>query len=117
MEKIVFDKELQFALKFIWKEEVPYVLEFQGVEVVPNYVEDKPVFYCFDDGNGMASSATNFEAAYEAYKLLEGFIKWDGCMEIHDFNHHWCYKDNFAQRIVDLIYEQAKEIMKEKWSE
>jgi len=117
MEKIVFDYQMEFALKFKWEEENPYNLSFEGVEVLPDYGTGKPVFFCYETGSGDSDINVSFEKAYELNKLLNGFIKWDGCMEIHDFSYHWCYHNNFAQRIVDLIYKEGKEIMKENWSE
>jgi len=111
MDKIVFDKEFDFAIKFKWKEEEPIWVDFEGVEVVATYEDGKPVFNNYNKGNSADSSDVTFEEAYEADKLFSGFIKWDGCMEIYDFTHHWCGHDNFAQRIVDMIYTEAHDIM------
>jgi hypothetical protein len=45
--------------------------------------------------------------------FFTGFIKFDGCMEIHDLNYHFCFRDDILQRVVNLIYDTAKEIMKD----
>lgn len=108
-QKIVNDKEMQFALKFKWEEPEPLWMNFEGVEI-DSYVDGVEDLPEYDMGSGSNENKT-FEEAYEANKLLHGHIKWDGCMEIHEFNHHWCYHTNFAQRIVDMIYEQGKEMM------
>ena len=34
-------------------------------------------------------------------------------MEIHDLNYHFCFRDDILQRVVNLIYDTAKEIMKD----
>ncbi len=109
MEKIVNDKEMQFALKFIWKEDEPSWVDIEGVEIA-SYVEGVEDLPEYDIGSGSGEGQT-FQQAFETNKLFYGHIKWDGCMEMHEFNHHWCYHNNFAQRIVDMIYEQAKVIM------
>jgi len=46
-------------------------------------------------------------------EFFTGFIKFDGCMEIHDLNYHFCFRDDILQRVVNLIYDTAKEIMKD----
>jgi hypothetical protein len=110
MEKIVNDKEMQFALKFKWIGENPYWIDIEGVEI-GSYVECEEDTPEYEMGSGSNENKT-FEEAYKANKLLDGYIKCDGCMEIHEFSHHWCYHNTFAQRIVDMIYEQASIIMK-----
>ena len=47
--------------------------------------------------------------------FFSGFIKWDGCMEIHDLNYHFCHKDDVLQRIVDTIYVVGEKIMNVKF--
>jgi len=45
-------------------------------------------------------------------KICEGFIKWDGCMEIQNLlNIHMCSHSDILQKIVDAIYLNASEIM------
>jgi len=119
MEKLVIDKEVRFALKFKWETDDPWPhwVNIEGVEIV-SHREGKdgtPYDIEYEGDNQLTYS---FEESYsEDNRLLSGFIKWDGCMEIHDFNHHWCNHDTFAQRIVDMIYEQAKEIMGDRFEE
>ena len=115
-EQIIFDKEFEFALKFKW-EDSEYLswLNFEVVEVYPNYIDDKPIFGNYDYGYGDSDETGTFEGAYEKRPLCNGFIKWDGCMEIYEFNHHFCGYDTFAQRLIETIYLSAKDIMKDNF--
>jgi hypothetical protein len=115
MEKLVFDKKEEFAIKFSWEDEEPTWLNFKAVEVVSDYTNtEKPEFITFDTGRGVNSDCTEIEDVEEDDLFFKGFIKWDGCMEIHELNHHFCYRSDILQRAVDLIYDSAKEIMKDK---
>jgi hypothetical protein len=116
-EKIVYDGEMQFALKFLWEEDgdSPFWVNIQGLEIV-SYREDAPGDPYDIEYDGDNGTTYSFEESYKRdIKLLSGFVKWDGCMEIHDFNHHWCYHNTFAQRIVDMIYHQAKIIIGDRF--
>ena len=114
--RIVFDKEFEFALKFKWEdgERISW-LNFEAVEVVSNYENNKLIFNNYEMGRGYEDKTYSFEESYEKYPLCSGFIKWDGCMEIHGFNHHFCGYDTFAQRLVEAIYLSAKDIMKDNF--
>lgn len=124
MEKLVIDKDVRFALKFKWEEDkgisqcYPHWVNFEGVKIESHWEDDdcSPFDIEFDMGSGSNKNKT-FEQAFEQNKLLQGFVRWDGCMEIHEFNHHWCNRDTFAQRVVDMIYDQAKEIMGDRFEE
>lgn len=87
-------------------------IDFTGVEVCSDYTdEDNPKFITFDTGFGVTSNCTDFKEVSINDFFFQGFIKWNGCMEIHDLNYHFCYKTDIMQRVTDLIYESTKEIM------
>lgn len=122
MEKIVLDKGGDFGIKFSWKEDDPYWVDFKGVETVSDYIDNNnPNFLNYNLGGGIENEQhdieKDFEMAFKENSLMQGFIKWDGCMEIHNFNHHFCSQDTFMQRIIDCIYNNAREIMKDKYQD
>lgn len=45
--------------------------------------------------------------------LCHGYIKWDGCMEIHDFGGHFCGWSRVMEYLMRDIYLQAATIMDE----
>jgi len=116
MEKIVFDEKMEFAIKFTpFKKEDNFEdihwLNFRAVECVANYKQDGSVnFGNFDTGNGV-EDCKDFDIAYSENPLMVGFIKWDGCMEIHNLNYHFCGYSDILQRMVKCIYENAKELI------
>lgn len=110
MEKIVFDSEFDFAVKFKY-EENPTWVNYEVVNVVAEYRDGVPLFFTYDTGEGAASGCNDFDEAFKKDPMAFGFIKWDGCMEIHDLNIHLCSCDNTLQRLVDLIYKEASIIM------
>ena len=106
MEKIVHTKDLRYCIRFYCEEGTPSV-NYQVVQI-----------YSFEGEleapeNIMYHNAEDdtFEKAYKSEPICNGFIKWDGCMEIHDMNIHVCYWGNQIQTIVDTIYEQGQLIM------
>lgn len=113
MEKLIFDRKGEFAINFSWEDvEEPYWVNFKAAEVVSDYSEDIPKFITFDTGYGMDSNCFEFKDIEVEDLFFTGFIKWDGCMEIHNLHHHFCHKSDILQRVVDLIYEAGKDIMK-----
>jgi len=116
MEKLIFDKKGGFAINFSWENnDEPHWVNFTAVEVVSNYSdENNPEFITFDTGYGIDSDCLEFKDVPEDSIFFTGHIKWDGCMEIHNLNHHFCYRNDILQRVVDLIYDSGKEIMKVK---
>ena len=114
-QKLIFDIEGEFAINFQWKEEEPHWVNFSGVEVCSDYMDkENPKFITFDTGYGISSNCYDFKEVKTDDLFFSGHIKWDGCMEIHELTHHFCYKNNILQRVTDLIYNSAKEIMKSK---
>ena len=109
-EKIVFAKNFQFAVKFEWEDDPTY-LNFKVVEAIAEFDLEakKEAFSGYQNSSGQAID--DFEEAYGSNPVCNGFIKWDGCMEIHDFTHHFCGYNTFAQDIIELIYRSAKHIM------
>jgi len=122
--KLVLDEEGEFVLKLSWEEQegdFPYWVNFQGMECISQgFPGEKLEFYSYDLGRGMDNQhkLEDFDIYYsDDNRLLHGHIKWDGCMEIHNFSHHWCGYNDFAQRIVKMIYQNAKEIMQDRFDE
>lgn len=116
MEKLVFDKKGEFAINFIWEDvESPTWISFSAAEVCSDYIdENNPRFMTFDTGSGIASKCFEFKDVPNEDIFFTGFIKWDGCMEINDLNYHFCYCSDILQRVTDLIYDSAKEILGDK---
>lgn len=114
---IVFDEQFQFAIRFFKAhEEDIHWLNFECVECVAtgqrmDNGEWKLDFHNFDLGRGV-EDCTDFNIAYKENPLCNGFIKWDGCMEIHDLSYHFCGYDDVLQRLVKLIYVEASKIIK-----
>ena len=106
IEKIIHTKSVRYTIKFTWKEgqslvnfKVVKIESYEGEEDAP----DNVMWYNSEDDT--------FDKAYETSPTCEGFIKWDGCMEINQMNIHICYWGNQIQEIVDTIYEQGEKIM------
>ena len=109
MEKIIFDKKMEFAIMF-----TPFYendsfeggtwLNFKVLQIT-SYVEVESLF----------KDKNEFLNVYEEDKICFGYIKWDGCMELHNLNYHFCGYDDILQRIVKCIYENAKELLGEKF--
>lgn len=122
MECIVHDKDFEFSLRFFWDEviveegDTPSWLDFQCVNTIAEWTPDGKVqFCCYDDGRGIASKAVSFDQAFVEDPVCNGFIKWDGCMEIHSFNMHFCGRSDIMQRLMDTIYNTAEEIIGKKF--
>lgn len=114
--RLVFDKKGEFAINFYWAggEEVNW-MSFSGAEVCSDYTdENNPEFITFDTGYGADSDCFEFKDVKEEDLFFTGFIKWDGCMEIHNLYHHFCYNNDILQRVIDLIYNSGEEIMTNK---
>lgn len=113
--KIIFDKEFEFAIKFIQKGEDAVALTFNCVECVACYdsLTSKPELSNYDLGRGV-DDCTDFDLAFETNPLCSGYIKWDGCMELHNFNHHFCGYNTFVQRLIALVYTSDKQILGDK---
>ena len=116
MEKIVFDDNQEFAIKFFpfnreESFEDVYWLNFEIVEIVThyNYIDNSPMFGGYDKGFG--KECLDFDVAYKEHPLGNGFIKWDGCMEIHNLNYHFCGMSDILQRIVNKIYQEASKLI------
>lgn len=104
---IVFDEKLEFAIRFYKSNpEDDHWLNFEAVEVCAHYVDNKPFFLNYDTGSG-AGDCQDFDVALAENALCTGFIKWDGCMEIHNFTHHFCGFSDFFQRMIKMIYQQG----------
>jgi hypothetical protein len=106
MEKIVHTKDIRYSIKFLWKEGEVYGVDYQVVEI-ESHVEgdngpEEVIYY---------NEERSFDDAYKADPICNGYIKWDGCMEIHDMNVHLCYWGTQLQCMIDTIYEQAEQIM------
>lgn len=113
IKEIKFDEEVEFAIEFSKKnEEDNHWLDFKIVECVAYYEDNKPIFNNYDLGSGL-DDCIDFEEAYEKNPLCNGYIKWDGCMEIHNLTYHFCGYSNFLQRLTRNIYAGAKKILKE----
>lgn len=114
MKEIYFDEGFEFAVEFSkMHEEDTHWLNFKAVECVARCKTNdckEMEFNNYDRGNG-ADECTDFEEAYRENPLCNGYIKWDGCMEIHDLNYHFCGYDNVLQRLVRIIYIGAKKIL------
>src|SRR4051812_13581916 len=77
-------------------------INFRIVEVIS---DSKDVFINYDNGRGYEpESNITFEESYENNKLCHGHIKWDGCMELHDLNYHFCGYSIILQDIIRDIY-------------
>lgn len=115
MEKLIFDKKGEFAINLSWKDEEPHWVNFEAVEVCSDYTDkENPKFICFDTGYGIDSECLEFKDVDKEDLFFTGHIKWDGCMEIHNLTHHFCHRSDILQRVVDLIYDSGKEIMKSR---
>ena len=109
--KIIFDEQFEYAIKFTkLHEEDTHWLNFQCVEVVGQYNGNVVEFGNYEIGYGIGD-CTDFDIAYKENPLCEGFIKWDGCMEVHDFNKHFCGYSDFLQRLMKSIYIEASKII------
>ena|SRR6478736_2681090 len=109
-QKLIFDKKGEFAINFTW--DTLHRLYFSGIEVCSDYTdEENPKFITFDTGSGINSDCTDFKDVSLADIFFEGFIRWDGTMVIQNLNYEFYYKSDILQRVTDLIYESAKEIM------
>jgi len=111
--KLIFDKKGEFAINFSWENgDDAHWIDFSGVEVCSDYMdENNPEFITFDTGYGISSDCFEFKDVKEEDLFFTGFIKWDGCMEIHDLNYHFCHNNDILKRVTDLIYKSGKEIM------
>src|SRR5690349_20170138 len=114
--KLIFDKKGEFAINFYWEnsEEISSV-NFEAAEVCSDYIDrDNPKFITFDNGSGISSNCFEFKDVPKDSIFFTGFIKWDGCMEIHNLTYHFYYRNDILQRVVDLIYDSAKIIMRNR---
>lgn len=111
MKKLVFDKEDgEFVVEF--ELQGTHWLNFRALECVSTFDSTGiiPTFLNYDVGNGVYSQQdiNDFDKYWSnENNLCTGFIKWDGCMEIHGFSHHFCGYDNFMQNLMKVIYQAA----------
>lgn len=118
MEKIIHDKQFEFAIKFKWDKGDTHWLNWEAVETITEYKNGEEIGFCtYDLGMGASSNCQDFKEAFTQNPLCQGYIKWDGCMELHELNYHFCGYTNFLQRLVKTIYEGAKEILGEDMNE
>lgn len=126
--KIVFDKEGDYVIQFEWQhneDDFPHWVNFKIMRACsgPSADTNSLVFYNYDLGRGLETEEHNIEdfdkyckEDYDDFNGLgRGFIKWDGCMELHDINYHFCYYDNILDRITKEVYRQGAEIMQDRF--
>jgi len=102
-----------FSIRFSWElSESIYWVNFKAVE---SFFDDKE-FMSYNDSLNLPGTE-DFDKAYEENKFFDGFIKWDGCMEIHGLNYHFCGYGDILQRAVKLIYHTAAEIMQDNFDQ
>lgn len=118
MYLIIHDKDFEFSLRFFWDEilveegDTPHWLDFQVVNSVAEWTPEGQVhFCCYNGGKDDANKNLTFDEAYILDPVCNGFIKWDGCMEIHSFNMHFCGHSNIMQRLMDAIYDTAEKVI------
>lgn len=77
--------------------------------------EDGQLSYVKVGSNGNAATTTNLE---EAQRVLEGYVKWDGCSDFdfypdHGGNEHFCGKKHAVGlgKLLDFIYDEARTMM------
>lgn len=109
MEKLVINYEEFFAIKFWWTKDYedvdgyPAAVNFKVVEISSYDEETKEIDY--------TDYTKDFEEAFKVDPMCNGFIKWDGCMEIHNFTHHFCGYNTMMQELMKTIYLKSKKIM------
>lgn len=110
--KVYSNPEEDFTIEFSYDkpaDDMPYWLDFKVWEVAGTE----------SDGNLMYHSENDFTIDYHESdeQLCSGFIKWDGCMELHNLNIHLCGWEPILERLVRDIYLQAQEIMGDRFDE
>jgi len=107
MENIYFDDKFDFALHFTKTED--HWFDFNILETVQGWEDNKTIFIGFrnsEDWNDFENKDYT-----KAEIICNGHIKWDGCMELHNLNYHFCGYSDILQRITKLIYIKANELM------
>lgn len=92
---------------------------FEGYEIREGMGDN--VLYLLD---GAPSSAHLTDDMNKAEKYIQGSIKWDGCSEMDQGQHHWCGLDDYKLHVALLkyLYNRASELMFEtselgKWND
>lgn len=109
MEKVFTNEELTHTIVFSWDEsklitetKFPVCLDFKCYEITGQKEEGIPLY------------GTHYEDTYDPQNsFCEGHIKWDGCMEIHDLNIHYCGWSRKLEYLMRDIYLWASCIMDE----
>jgi len=78
--------------------------EFE-VHKINGYYEDRDDKKVYTYGNG------DKEEPDENSLTCTGYIKWDGCLELHNFNHHFCSYNNSMNNLVKAIYVESAKII------
>ena len=88
-----------------------------GIKAYAREGEDENGFntYVKVGSNGNGTTTINLE---EAQRVLEGYIKWDGCSDFdfypdHGGNEHFCGKRHAVGlgKLLEFIYDEARIIM------
>lgn len=108
-ELVFFDSNWEFVLCFT--NILDHWIDFKVVEVIAEAlvinnekIEERFLSYRNKDDY----SDFNCKDINQTEVICTGHIKWDGCMELHDLNYHFCGYSDTIQRLVKMIYLEAK---------
>lgn len=111
MTKAYTNPEKVFTIVFTWEPPDPNHHTFNKHPHWVNFVVYEITGTCKDSSPAYTS---HFTPEYDPDdQLCHGHIKWDGCMEIHDFNAHFCGWSRKMEYLMRDIYLQGATILDE----
>lgn len=106
MNKLVhhnYDSYVTLVFEWDYKEGEPVTaLNFKAYQISSVEFDGYVYYGHLYDGHTRLDTADHF---------VSGFIKWDGCMEWHNLNMHFCGWGRMLEYLMRDIYQQANTII------